>query len=1256
MAAPKIRLRRSATAGNAPTTAQIELGEVAINTNDGKLFLKKDDGTERIVDVTAYQETKEPMGLNDASETTISFDNATRVFTVAPSASRFDVWYQSVRYVFTSAQTVTIPNTTGLYYFYFGANATLTYRTSAVDPVYDAEVRVATGFYDSTLGEMVFLYETKHGIVLDWATYEYLQNTRGPAIKEGFPIIYAFEDEDGSLDRHAQVGSDSGSYYNEDFVVEITNSTPNAAANPGEQELGDTNTPGKFPVMYRDGTNGAWRISTATDYPFTFTAGVELMNYNARDSLTGAWSREPLTSGSYGVMYLLATSDTTNPIVSVMGHQIYPTFNEARVSSGFENLDLGNFPGPDLTPINDIRILYTLIYQVDNAYTNTPKARLIEYVDERTRVISQLVGGREAVITDHGVLVGLADDDHLQYVHTSIDRTITADHTIDSTGSLRFNGRVLDNTGSPGINDYALVSKQVGGVQTVEWGYAPSAPEQNILYVSKDGNDANDGLTLGTSKLTIKNAVENAKAGTVVRVYAGVYTENNPIVMPKQTSVVGSSLREVSVTPANTGDLFFVNNGCYISDMSFVGPANTGAIVAFNPNDPPYINQSPYIQNCTNFIPDSTGLRIDGDDCIGNIKSMVLDSFTQFNPNGFGAVISNEAYAQLVSMFTICTDTAIICENGGGCDLTNSNSSFGLSGLIADNVSPLKYTGQVSQAASEGDTTIRVDISTTRQIIEDVQYNNTAGTATITTAGAHPFAVGNDVKLENVLMSCDSGNHTFISATEDAVTNTTGGGSTVIGPVTAADYDSTTGVFIITIADHGLSAGDTIQLATDSFTFTCDQDNNQTEETRPAATDPYAGIDITVDAVTTNTITVNVGGYGPITQLFPSGNYGYTFKITAVPSANQFTCTVGTNNLTHTYLPANHIFQASDPNSVEVTVSADGNPTAGTTYTPTNVTYDGATGVAIFTITGHGLQTNDEVLLATESLDFKCSSDNYTDTFSYPRSGDPADGVSLPVTTIDADTFSVNVGTSLASGYATLDIIRPFAGQVVYFDTLYYEVIRINITNGGSGYDPANPPSVTIGASPETWGIDASGIAEVSNTGVITSIEVVSTGRGYGATPPSVTIDPPAAGVTATATAELTPSYFVVESTREVGSGNDEYDVTFANETPISLPLNTTAYFFKQSRLLASSHSFEYIGSGVNINTALPQTGGIPTPETETISRNGGLVVYTSTNESGNFKIGDGVEINQALGRISGQAYTQSLFSTVTPFILALGG
>ena len=49
-----IRLRRSATAGAIPTTSALNLGELAINTYDGKLYLKKSvSGTESIVEIGA---------------------------------------------------------------------------------------------------------------------------------------------------------------------------------------------------------------------------------------------------------------------------------------------------------------------------------------------------------------------------------------------------------------------------------------------------------------------------------------------------------------------------------------------------------------------------------------------------------------------------------------------------------------------------------------------------------------------------------------------------------------------------------------------------------------------------------------------------------------------------------------------------------------------------------------------------------------------------------------------------------------------------------------------------------------------------------------------------------------------------------------------------------------------------------------------------------------------------------------------------
>ena len=118
--------------------------------------------------------------------------------------------------------------------------------------------------------------------------------------------------------------------------------------------------------------------------------------------------------------------------------------------------------------------------------------------------------------------------------------------------------------------------------------------------------------------------------------------------------------------------------------------------------------RSPYIRNCTNFMTGSIGMRIDGNDASASIpgadlKSMVCDSFTQYNENGIGVSVTNDAYAQLVSIFTINCDIAIYVSTGGQCDLTNSNSSFGNFGLVAIGLGSTQYTGLVDADVIPGD-------------------------------------------------------------------------------------------------------------------------------------------------------------------------------------------------------------------------------------------------------------------------------------------------------------------------------------------------------------------------------------------------------------------------------------------------------------------------------------------------------------------------------------------------------------------------
>ena len=42
--AQTIKLKRSATPGSVPSTSSLSLGEVAINTYDGKMYIKKSAG------------------------------------------------------------------------------------------------------------------------------------------------------------------------------------------------------------------------------------------------------------------------------------------------------------------------------------------------------------------------------------------------------------------------------------------------------------------------------------------------------------------------------------------------------------------------------------------------------------------------------------------------------------------------------------------------------------------------------------------------------------------------------------------------------------------------------------------------------------------------------------------------------------------------------------------------------------------------------------------------------------------------------------------------------------------------------------------------------------------------------------------------------------------------------------------------------------------------------------------------------------
>jgi hypothetical protein len=90
------------------------------------------------------------------------------------------------------------------------------------------------------------------------------------------------------------------------------------------------------------------------------------------------------------------------------------------------------------------------------------------------------------------------------------------------------------------------------------------------------------------------------------------------------------------------------------------------------------------------------------------------------------------------------------------------------------------------------------------------------------------------------------------------------------------------------------------------------------------------------------------------------------------------------------------------------------------------------------------------------------------------------------------------------------------------------------------------------------------------------------------------------------------------------------------------------------SRILTSGHSFEYIGTGTDINTSTPLKGAVPIKDNEIVALDGAQIPYTSTDQKGNFNIGEGIQVDQTTATIRGRDFSKAIQAEVTPLILAL--
>jgi len=346
-----------------------------------------------------YRMSKEPTGFPNQTDSTISFDNGTRTFSIAPVGATFDFFVAGVRYIKSTTQTATITNTEGLWYFYFDASGVLQSTNVFVPEIITQYAYVSLVYWDSTNLQAIYFGEERHGLTMDGVTHSYLHNSVGAVYLSGLALDDFDINGTGNLATNAQLSCADGSFYDEDIRNTATNGSP--------QTLAPT---AQIPIYYRN-SSGTWRRKAADTYPVIYSGTAGYTGANGRlpynQDLGVNWVLTEVGNLNFVLVHYFATNDKNSPIVGVQGITEYLNLNDARAGASTEIATASGLPFSEFIPIGSV------IFQTSAGYGNVPKARIRttdtgdNYVDFRTTINLPL-----GSVTSHANLSGLTNPDH----------------------------------------------------------------------------------------------------------------------------------------------------------------------------------------------------------------------------------------------------------------------------------------------------------------------------------------------------------------------------------------------------------------------------------------------------------------------------------------------------------------------------------------------------------------------------------------------------------------------------------------------------------------------------------------------------------------------------------------------------------------------------------------------------------------------------------------------------------------------------
>ena len=304
--------------------------------------------------------------------TDMVFDEVTRTFTQSPKApyTSFEFFINNELFSVDTPQSVTIQDTTGLWFIYYDENGVLQSSLTPWDWG-NKQVFTAIVYWDSSDQKAVIFGEERHGLSMPWATHKRLHRIENTRIESGgLEVINVITDGDGSLDAHAQIGVTDGFIHDEDIVIPIRH-----AATPTESFEQVLNPMLYAGILHLENTN-TWHRAPSTEFPL-YENPPSLPYFNFYNGTT--WGLQEVQDGYYFATWLVYTNDIRHPVMALIGQREDDNLISAINNNTRKSLSLPGLPSTEF-------VFYRkLIWEASSSFTNTPKAAL-RYVAEASEI------------------------------------------------------------------------------------------------------------------------------------------------------------------------------------------------------------------------------------------------------------------------------------------------------------------------------------------------------------------------------------------------------------------------------------------------------------------------------------------------------------------------------------------------------------------------------------------------------------------------------------------------------------------------------------------------------------------------------------------------------------------------------------------------------------------------------------------------------------------------------------------------------